>query len=220
MAYQIQRGALFVEGFGEDEAAPRLLNKLWAHLNLRPTVRWERPIYRNNNLKDPAHLASVLEGRWSELRGYAALMVIYDADFKVQGRDACPRDDGPAAAQIIRTATLPIPAAVVLPWQEYEHWLAACLPQWAGRPVVDPRTGEKLADVSAECAGAVARLGQRDGKGILKDHLLPPVYRERTHQDALTEMLDFAHLQQPHIDALVPAFGTLCRACQALSERR
>lgn len=215
MSFQLLRGAIFVEGDGEDTAAPRLLNRLWAHLKLQPVVRWERPIYRNNNLKCPKHLAEVVSGRWPELRQFAALMVIYDADFEVDGRKACPRTDGPAAAKILRDAKLPLPAAVVLPWLEFEHWIAACLPQLAGRDLLDPATGKRIAGIVSNCNGAMGRLPQRDGKGILRDHLDPPIYRERIHQDALTELLDFTHLEQ-HQDGAVPSFGTLCRACRHL----
>ena len=44
-------------------------------------------------------------------------------------------------------------------------------------------------------------------------------YRETTHQVALTQMRDFAHLQRPEIDPLVPAFGALSRACQFLAQQ-
>lgn len=77
-------------------------------------------------------------------------------------------------------------------------------------------------DVCASAIEAILMAGyinQRDGKGIIRDHLNPAEYEPTIHQSALTAMLDFPHLQHPDIDALVPAFGTLCRACQFLAQQ-
>jgi hypothetical protein len=212
-----RRGALFVEGHGENDAAPLLLNRLWSHLRLDPVVNWERPIYRGNNLKNPQVLSRLVSGRWPELRRYGAFMVLYDADFRIGGRDACPKFDGPAAARILREARLPLPAAVVLPWKEFEHWIAACLPRMAGQPVVDFRTHVPLARVVNDTGRVLDRMSSRNGKAIVRDHLDPPIYHETTHQAALTAMIDFDHLMQDAVDELVPAFGTLCRACREIA---
>ncbi len=208
-----------MEGKGEQDAAPRLMKRLWAHLNLQPFVQWEM-VLQNNNFKDDNHLARQIEGIFG-LRngGYQMLVVMFDADDKANGVTMCPRDKGPATAAILRAAKLPIPAAVVLPYKEYEHWFVACLPQWAGRPVVDPATQRQLAQFVADTSPGFARIHQRDGKGIIRDHLNPAEYQPTLHQSALTQMLDFAHLEKPQIDGVVPAFGTLCRACQFLARQ-
>ena len=213
------RGALLVEGHGENTAAPELLNRLWAHLGLNPVVTWEKPLLRDNALKNADYLAETMQRFWREFRKFDVLMVIYDADFEVTPpgqpkRKACPKLDGPAAAQIIRAAKLPIPAAVVLPWPEFEHWIVASLPVIQGLPVCDPRSGTQLTTVKADCSTALAHIGHRDGKGAVGRFLESEEYEPTTHQAALTALLDFAHLQQSQIDAHVPAFGTLCRACR------
>jgi len=212
------KGALFVEGKGEQDAAPRLMQRLWQHLGLQPFVKWQ-VILQNTNFKDNAYLAQQIEGLFGLRNGrYQLLVVMFDSDDKTEGVTMCPRDKGPETAAVLRAANLPIPSAVVLPYKEYEHWFVACLPQWAGRPVIDPATQQQLAQFVADTAPGLARIHQRDGKGIIRDHLTPAEYEPTIHQSALTAMLDFAHLQQPHIDALAPAFGTLCRACHFLAE--
>lgn len=212
------RGALLVEGHGENTAAPELLNRLWAHLGLDPVVKWEKPLLRNSALKNTDYLKAQLEALWRDFRRYDALMVIYDADFEVTPvgkpkRKACPQIDGPSAATVIRGAKLPVPAAVVLPWPEYEHWIVASLPVIQGRPVYDPSSGAQLTNIKADCSTALNHIGHRDAKFAVGLFLESGEYEPTTHQAALTALLDFGHLQQPAIDARVPAFGTLCRAC-------
>ena len=223
------RGALLVEGHGENTAAPELLNRLWTHLGLDPVVIWERPLLRNSALKNADYLKAQLDALWRDFKRFDVLMVIYDADFEVTPagrpkRKACPQVDGPAAAAIMRAAKLPIPAAVVLPWPEYEHWIVASLPAIQGLPVCDPRSGTQLTTVKADCADALNHIGHRDAKFAVGRFLEGDAYEPTTHQAALTALLDFDHLQQPHIGGfiqpekspIVPAFGTLCRACQQL----
>jgi hypothetical protein len=213
------KGALFVEGKGEQDAAPRLMKRLWQHLGLEPFVKWE-VVLQNNNFKDDAYLAQQIEGLFGLRNGrYQLLVVMFDSDDRTEAVPMCPRSKGPATAAVLRAANLPIPSAVVLPYQEYEHWFVACLPQWAGRPVVDPATLKQLAQFVPDAAAGLASINQRDGKGIIRDHLNPAEYEPTIHQSALTNMLDFTHLQQPHIDALAPAFGTLSRACQFLAQQ-
>jgi hypothetical protein len=213
------RGALLVEGHGEIAAAPVFLNGLWRHLGLDPVVSWERPLVRDTALKNVDCLERTLQNLWREIRKFDVLMVVYDADFEVTlagkpKRKACPKLDGPAAAAIMRAAKLPIPAAVVLPWPEYEHWIVASLPAIQGRPVCDPRSGAQLTSVKADCSTALTHIVHRDGKGAVGRFLESNEYEPTTHQAALTAMLDFAHLQQAEIDTHVPSFGTLCRACR------
>ncbi|MDR1280490.1 MAG: DUF4276 family protein [Opitutaceae bacterium] len=215
------RGALLVEGHGENTAAPELLNRLWTHLGLNSVVNWEKPLLRNNELKNADYLAETMQRFWREFKKYNVLMVIYDADFEItpsgqSKRKACPKLDGPAAAAILRAAKLPIPAAVVLPWPEYEHWIVASLPAMQGRSVCDPRSGAQLTAIKADCSTALSHIGHRDGKGAVGRFLESNEYEPTTHQAALTAMLDFAHLQKAEIDTHVPAFGTLCRACHHL----
>jgi hypothetical protein len=212
------KGALFVEGKGEHDAAPRLMKRLWQHLALQPFVDW-KVVLQNTNFKNDEYLAQQINSIFG-LRngGYQMFVVMFDSDDKTDGVTMCPRDKGPTTAKVLRAANLPIPSAVVLPYQEYEHWFVACLPQWAGHAVVDPATQRQIAQFVADTAPGLRRIHQRDGKGIIRDHLNPAEYEPTIHQSALTHMLDFAHLQQPHIDELAPAFGTLCRACQFLAQ--
>lgn len=210
------QGALFVEGKGEQEAAPRLLKALWKHLGLTPFVEWT-VLKQDTNFKDPEFLA--LQAQRLELRNgrFQALMVIYDADHKESGQLMCPKEHGPISANVLRKANLPIPSAVVLPWKEYEHWILASMPQWAGQKVIDPRTRLELTTVLETAVSAHDDLHHRDGKHPIGSRLAVGSYRPTEHQSALTAMLDFAYLQKPEIDEVCPSFGTLCRAAQFLA---
>ncbi|MGA2656703.1 MAG: hypothetical protein ABSH34_04190 [Verrucomicrobiota bacterium] len=215
------RGALFVEGEGENQAAPRLLKDLWAHLELQPFIVWE-VLWRNNAMKEDHVLQQGLARFDARLRNgtYGLLLVMFDADFERNGQDACPKTDAPHTAEVIRDINLPIPAAVVLPYKEYEHWFAACLPQWAGQLIIDSRTGQTIGRFALDTAGAHACLHRRDGKAIIDQHLDAGRYGERTHQPVLTEMLDFAYLCAPAQQQVADAvgFGPLQRACQFLAQ--
>ena len=104
------RGALFVEGEGENDAAPLLLKNLWAHLGLQPFVTWE-VLWRNNAMKEDHVMNRGLERFSARLRNgsFNLLVVMFDADFERDGVDACPRFDAPRSAQLIRNVNLPIP---------------------------------------------------------------------------------------------------------------
>jgi hypothetical protein len=210
------QGALFVEGKGEQEAAPRLLKALWKHLGLAPFVEWT-VLKQDTNFKNPDLLA--VQAQRLELRNgrFQALMVIYDADHKESGQLMCPRDHGPISAGVLRKANLPIPSAVVLAWKEYEHWILASMPRWAGQKVIDPRTRLELTTVLATATTAHNDLHHRDGKHPIGSRLTVGSYRPTEHQSALTSMLDFSYLQTPEVDAVCPSFGTLCRAAQFLA---
>lgn len=215
------RGALFVEGEGENDAAPLLLRNLWTHLELQPYVTWE-VLWRNNAMKEDHILKQGLDRFENRLRnGFDLLVVMFDADFKKDDKIACPKTHAPQAAKIIRDFNLPIPAAVVLPHKEYEHWFVACLPQWAGRDVVDVDTGQIIGRFVADTSGAHGLIDSRNGKGIIDRHLEVGRYGERTHQPVLTAMLDFAYLCHADRAAVADAvgFGPLHRACRFLADK-
>jgi hypothetical protein len=214
------RGAIFVEGEVENDAAPLLLKNLWAHLGLQPYVEWD-VLWRNNAMKEDHIMNHGLERFSARLRngGFNLLVVMFDADFERNGTDACPKNEAPRSAQLIRAANLPIPAAVVLPHKEYEHWFVACLPQWAGREVVDSATGQVIGRFVANTSQAHNYINSRDGKGAIDRHLEHGRYGERTHQPVLTAMLDFAYLCHEDRNGVADAvgFGPLRRACQFLA---
>ena len=215
------RGALFVEGEGENDAAPLLLKNLWAHLALQPYVSWT-VLWRHNALKEDHILKLGLDRHEARLRNgsFNLLIVMFDADFKKADKVACPKTHAPQSAQIIRNFNLPIPAAVVLPHKEYEHWFVACLPQWAGQAVVDGGTGQVIGRFAADTSSAHDHINGRDGKGIIDRHLVSGRYGERTHQPALTAMLDFPYLCHADRNEVADAvgFGPLRRACQFLAQ--
>ena len=215
------RGALFVEGPGETDAAPGLLASLWAHLRLPPLGNVE-VLYRGNDLKNDATLTAQLDRFYRRLaRDFDFLLVVFDSDEKKNGQIMCPHDKAPASARIIRAKSLTIPAAVVLPYREYEHWFVACLPQWAGLPIIDTATGLPIGQFVQDTSRAHDEIHRRDAKGIIDRHLARGSYGERTHQPVLTGMLDCPYLGDPARIALADSvgFGPLCRAFQFLAQR-
>ena len=216
------RGAIFVEGEGENDAAPLLLKNLWAHLALQPYVNWQ-VLWRHNAMKEDHILKQGLERHDAKLRNgsFDLLVVLFDADFKKADKVACPKTHAPQSAGIVRQANLPIPAAVVLPHKEYEHWFVACLPQWAGKEVIDPGTGQVIGRFVSDTSQAHEHIHGRDGKGIIDRHLEHGRYGERTHQPVLTAMLDFAYLCHSDRSEVADAvgFGPLHRACKFLADK-
>lgn len=211
------QGALLVEGKGEQDAMPALMKALWRHLGLAPFVEWTVEL-QSTQLKDPVYLARQMDRPALRNGRYQALLVVYDSDDKKPGGQLmCPKTQGPLSAQVIRAAKLPIPAAVVLAWKEYEHWLLASMPQWAGRSVIDPVTRQTLTTVLPTAASAHADLHHRDAKDPLARRLAINDYNPTKHQRALTAMLDFAYLQKPEVEEVCPSFGNLWRAAQFLA---
>jgi hypothetical protein len=196
------------------------MRRLWQHLGLQPFVDWQIAL-QNTNFKDDKYLASQIDSIFGLRNGrYQLLVVMFDSDEKKNGACMCPKTKGPSTANILRAANLPIPSAVVLPYKEYEHFFVACLPLWAGRQVIDPMTQQPLCTFVDDTSNALNMLNGRDGKGPIDEYIAAGEgYRETTHQLALTQMLDFTHLQRPEIDPLVPAFGTLCRASHFLAQQ-
>ena len=213
-------GAIFVEGEGENHAAPLLLKNLWAHLQLQPYVTWQ-VLWLHNAMKEDHILKQGLERHENRLRNGSIdlLVVMFDADFKKVDKVACPKTHAPQSAKVVRDFNLPIPAAVILPHKEYEHWFVTCLPQWGGREVVDDGTGQVIGRFVADTSRAHEQINGRDGKGIIDRHLEHGRYGERTHQPVLTGMLDFDYLCHADRTAVADAvgFGPLKRACEFLA---
>lgn len=214
------KGALFVEGDAEEAAAPILLEGLWNHLQLPGPIQWQ-VLSRRNSFKNDDVLLRELERFYRRLaKDFSFLIVMFDADEKREGETMCPGKKAPLSANVLRAKNLPIPAAVVLPCKEYEHWFVACLPQWAGREIVDVPSGQVIGRFLPDTSRAHDYLDRRNGKRIIDQHLAVGHYGERTHQPVLTAMLDFAYLCHEDRRAVADAvgFGPLHRACHFLAD--
>lgn len=128
--------------------------------------------------------------------------------FLQDDEDGCPKDDGPQIADWIREAALPMPAAVVLFYREYETLFLPCLHVMAGKALRDGR-GIVLPGLVPEARFEGDAQQRRDAKKVVSSFLpRNRPYQPTTHQLALTRLLDFEVLRA----AGLPCFGTLERA--------
>lgn len=167
---------VWVEGDGDQAAAPLLLRKL---LNRTHRADWHVP--QPIKVGELPRLRKVMAKRAAEVGIKAragtchAVLVLLDLDDAA----ACPVAEARALAAELTTYRLPVPVAVVLARREYEEWLVASLPSIAPRTALLPDGLRR--DYPPE--------GKRDVKGWLQDHM-EGSYRPPTHQPEFTRLLD------------------------------
>ena len=97
-------------------------------------MSWGTPIrWKNLHLRKGIESGARYVASQSDV---GALLILRDED------DACPKDMAPEAASWIRQLELPFPSVLVLLHREYEVLFLPCIPQMAGRSIVD-RTGRE-----------------------------------------------------------------------------
>jgi hypothetical protein len=202
----VPRRLIVVEGHGEDGAAPNLVNRLWRDLGLPAEVVWDPKPIRFNNLYTEAGVAALCE-MLRRKTDCDRLLLLRDDE------DGCPRDSGPLLGAWVQAARLPLPAAVVLMYREYETMFLASLPSLAGKPIVDP-SGRKRAGIAEGAVYAGDPQGKRDAKKVMSSFMPPKQsYKPTTDQLALTRHLDFTLLRASGL----ACFGTLERALRFLA---
>lgn len=180
---------VWVEGDGDQAAAPLLLRKL---LNRTSRTDWHVP--QPIKVGELPKLRKVLPRRAAEVgikaRAHTchALLVLLDLD----NANDCPVTEARALATELATYRLPVPVAVVLARREYEEWLVASLPSIASRTALLPDGLRR--DYPPE--------GKRDVKGWLQAHM-EVSYKPPTHQPEFTRFLD-------------PALAAECRSFRRL----
>lgn len=195
---------MLVEGHGERDAVPNLLNRLWRDLELPPLI-WADPIrWPNLHLERGVRQACEIVRR---KRDASALLLIRDED------DRCPRDEGPQTAQWIRSLELPFPTAVVLMHPEYEVLFLPCAHLMAGKPLKDSMGTIRPGLLPGTRFDADPE-SKRGVKEWLSGHFpTGRSYKPTLDQLPMTRMIEFSALR----DAALPCFGTLERALQSLA---
>ena len=201
----MSRTYLVVEGHGETKAALNLLVRLSQDLGVY-LPPWGDPI-RGKNL----HQQRGIEKACNLVRSKGdakALLILRDED------DGCPAQVAPSAADWLRAAGLPFPAALVLAHREYEAFFLPCIHLMAGRTLRDDRSVAR----SGIAAGASFTGDPQAIRGV-KEWLtrnMPAgrAYKPTIDQLPLTRMIDFAAIRQANPP--LPCFGTLERALQFL----
>jgi hypothetical protein len=206
------RGVIFGEGHGEVAAASNLATRLWTHLGLSEGVYWPEP-KRSPHLNQQAGIEKAC--RLALLDKADLLLILRDDD------DGCPAQSGPQAAQWIRHMGLPFPAAVVLPYREFEIWFLPSIHRMAGKPI--PGIGGQRPALRAGTVAPQYPERKRGVKEWLSENYVPPhAYKPTTDQKALTQLIDLDDLitagtlpvGQP---GSVSSAGTLVRALRFLS---
>jgi len=198
------KGYLVVEGHGDGHAALNLVHRLWADLGL-PFVQWDPDPIRGKGLHTQAGVLKACEILRSKRQCDRALL-LRDED------DLCPRQRGPETAAWVKAAHLPFPAAVVLPYREFEAWFLPCLHLMAGKPFMAPGGMERPGlKEGTTFTGNVESI--RGVKEWLSKHFAEGrAYKPTLDQLPMTQMLDLSALRA----ANVPSFGTLERALRFL----
>jgi len=202
---RVAKGYVLVEGHGEKEAVPNLLNRLWQDLEL-PPLTWAEPI-RCQNLHIEQGVRQGCENVRRK-RDASALLLIRDED------DRCPRDEGPRVAGWVRELDLPFPSAVVLLYREYEVLFLPCVHLMAGRPLQDP-LGTVRPGLVQETRFEKDPESVRGVKEWLSGHFPPGrSYKPTLDQLPMTRMVEFSVLRE----AGLPCFGTLERALRFVAQ--
>jgi hypothetical protein len=194
-----------VEGHGDIEAVANLVARLSVDLGLH--LRWSTPV-RWKNLHQPKGLTQF--GELIRARPDASgLLVLRDED------DACPRERGPALADVLRSLNLPFPSAVVLLHREYEVLFLASLEVLAGKSL-----GSGVAERPGIRADSRFEGNFEDVRGVkewLSERFSPgKSYKPSLDQLPLTRLVDFEIVRRSGL----ACFGTLERALRFIASNR
>ena len=185
-----------VEGQGDEEAVPALIQKVLQDLNV-----WQWYVgdaVRVSSLgklhKELAYYLSIAINK----RNCGAILIVLDSD------DSCPFEEAVKLAHSIRSLNLPVPVAIVFANREYEAWFLASLASIAGHYGLP-------ANVVYE--GDVEK--RRDAKGWLKAQMKRGRhYTPRSHQKRFTSLIDLelAHENSRSFQRLYHAIEQLLEA--------
>ncbi len=203
----VGRGYILVEGHGEVNAVVNLLTRLWRDLGL-PDANWAQPIRPRRITTDDG-----VRQACEQVRGKPdaeMLLLIRDSD------DGCPHNDAPRLARVIHEMHLPIPAAVVLAYREYESLFLASLSTIRGQELVGP-SGVKRPGITRSAAYNADPSARRDAKGWLSMNMPKGrIYKETLDQLPLTRLVDFETVRASGLRW----FATLENALRFLAARR
>jgi hypothetical protein len=174
------RMAAIVEGHGEVEAVPVLIQRIAAEL-VPPLFPRVEPVLRTaaSQLRKEGVLESRVELAARKLEGRGGILILIDCDWS---SDACPKYD---AAPLLKRASRvrpDMPISVVLAYQEYEAWFLAAAESLRGQR-----------GLPADLTPANWPESIRGAKEWLS-HRMPRTkpYTETTDQVAFTRIFDMA----------------------------
>ena len=188
-----------VEGYGEVEAAPVLLRRLFAEANCHH-VEVGRPIRRTQ-----AQLRSK-EGVQAGVRlallqpECAAVVILFD------GEDDCPKELGAQVRAWARAVAVGKPCDVVVAYREYETWFLAAVESLRGH-----------SGIRRDATAPATPESKRDAKGVLEE-FMPAVraYSETGDQPSMSAIFDMAlaYRRNRSFRKLVKAIGEVLTQLQ------
>ncbi len=188
-----------VEAAGEVGSVPVLLRRLQESANaysfgINPPIRKPQADFREQSRLELAiRLARKQEG-------CGAVLLLIDGD----GKDDCPKTDGPRIQEWAAAAAAPLPCAVVIAYREYEAWFLAAIESLRG-------TRGVLPDAVSHPEPEVPR----GAKKHLQERIDPQrTYSERADQPAMTAVFDMAaaYRRCRSFRRFVKVFGELATA--------
>jgi hypothetical protein len=188
--------APIVEGHGEIEAVPILLQRLLlelrtdASLRVNPALR----VKAGSFLRDHDYFAKYLElaARKATAQDGGAILILLDCE------DHCPAKLGPELASRAAAIRPDVPIVTALAYREYETWFLAAARSLRG-----------IGGLPADLEPPAIPEGIRDAKGWLSAKM-PAAYNEPNDQPTFTRHFSFDEA------AAVPSFARLRRRLRPL----
>ena len=196
------RMAAIVEGHGEVDAVPVLVQRIAAELDppLFPRVE---PVLRTaaSQLRKADVLERRVEYAARKLEGRGGILILIDCDWS---SDACPKFDAPPLLERAHRVRPNMPISVVLAYQEYEAWFIAAAESLRGQrglpadltPVPEP---ERIRGAKEWISNRMPRTKP---------------YTETTDQAALTQIFDMAAARRA--DSFDKCYREITRLLNAL----
>lgn len=187
--------ASIVEGAGEDQAVPKLIQKIAAHtrpglpVTTPPPLRIER-----SRIVKPGERERAVELSARRIGGQGAIVTILDAD------DDCPAQLGPQLLARARAARSDVRHSVVLANREFEAWFLAS---------AESLRGECDLPATLQCH-ASPEMVRGAKEWLTKQMPRGRIYSPTVDQAALTARLDFAMARN------APSFDKLWRDVERL----
>ena len=171
--------ALIVEGFGEADAAPKLLIRVLQHLNCYDVFPRE-PAYNAHGGTNLTKVGGV--EKFAELAYRSpdcnAVLILIDSE------GACPLELARDLALRIKNRGARKPTVVVVVHRMYEVWFVASATALRGA-ICGGRTLNDDLEIPADCESV------RDPKAWIEKQMTPPNYKETEDQLTLTRKIDF-----------------------------
>jgi hypothetical protein len=189
----LKRLVLFVEGDGDSDAVPTLINQMLTDLNA-----WDCLILDGKPMivgeigslikADGKNWKRYLEAARRSRKNLGAVLLLLDGDIKkVQGENFCAKTVAQKLASLAEEAGAGkvFSVAVVFACQEYESWIIACIDKLAGQPFADGRPGVKEGTTPPEYD---LEKQPRDAKGWLRGKM-EYGYNPQKDQKFLTRLM-------------------------------